>query len=243
VIGQLRSELLKQRSTETTLYLSLAMFGLVALAVTMHAVALGADQLSTRTHQLEVFQVGSRAGMLFAGLAGAIAVTAELRYGTIRPTFLVTPRRSPVLAAKLGIGTLVGILFGLIAEALMVADAGVAFAARGIDNQLTAGDYAQLLTGGATAAAFWAAAGVGIGALVRNQVGAVVGLCAWMFVVESVSESFVPGAARFMPGGAGLSLAGNSEELSAAVAALLLVLYAAAAAAGGWRATLRRDVE
>jgi ABC-2 type transport system permease protein len=242
VIGQLRSELLKQRSTETTLYLFLAMFGLVALAVTMHVLALGADDLSTRTRQLEVFQVGSRAGMLFAGLAGAIAITAELRYGTIRPTFLITPRRSPVLAAKVAIATLVGIAFGLIAEGLMVADASVGFAARGIDNQLTGGDYLQLLTGGAAAAAFWAAAGVGVGALVRNQVGALVGLCAWMFLVETTSESFVPGFARFLPGSAGNALAGNSDKLSAAGAALLLLLYAAAAAAAGWRTTLRRDI-
>jgi ABC-2 type transport system permease protein len=243
VSGHLRSELLKQRSTQTTLYLFLAMFGLVALAVTMHVIALSTDDLSTRTHQLEVFQVGTRAGMLFAGLAGAIAITAEIRYGTIRPTFLVTPRRGPVLAAKLTVSVLVGIIFGLLAEALMAADAAVAFATRGIDNQLTGGDYLQLLTGGAGAAALWAAAGVGIGALFRNQVGALVGLCAWMFVVESVSESFVPDfAARLLPGGAGLALAGNSDELSAALGALLLVLYAAAAAAAGWLATLNRDV-
>jgi ABC-2 type transport system permease protein len=243
VIGQLRSELLKQRSTETALYLFVAMFALVALAVTMHVVALGADQLSSRTHQLEVFQVGSRAGMLFAGLAGAIAITAELRYGTIRPTFLVTPRRSPVLAAKLAISGIVGLAFGLLAEILMTVDAAVAFSARGIDNQLTVGDYMQLLTGGAAAAALWAAAGVGVGALVRNQVGALVGLCAWMFLVEGTLEGFVPGFGRLMPGGAGLALAGNSDELSAAVGALLLILYAATASAAGWRLTLRRDVE
>jgi ABC-2 type transport system permease protein len=242
VIGQLRSELLKQRSTQATLYLFLAMFGLVALAATLHAVALSADELSTRTHQLEVFQVGSRAGMLFAGLAGALALTAEIRYGTIRPTFLVTPRRGPVLAAKLAIGALVGIVFGLLAEGLMIADATIAFAARGIDNQLTGGDYLQLLAGGAAAAALWAAAGVGIGALVRNQVAALVGLCAWMFVVESVSESFVPGFGRLLPGGAGIALAGHRDDLPAAVGALLLLLYAAAAAAAGWRSTLRRDI-
>jgi ABC-2 type transport system permease protein len=242
VIGQLRSELLKQRSTQTTLYLFLAMFGLVALAVTMHVLALSADDLSSRVRQLEVFQVGSRAGMLFAGLAGTIAITAEIRYGTIRPTFLVTPRRGPVLAAKLAIGVLVGIVFGVIAEALMAADASVGFAARGIANQLTGGDYLQLLAGGGAAAAFWAAAGVGIGAVVRNQVAALVGLCTWMFVVETTAESFVPGAARFLPGSAGNALAGNSDELSAAVAALLLLLYATAAAAVGWRSTLRRDI-
>jgi ABC-2 type transport system permease protein len=242
VTGQLRSELLKLRSTQTTLILFLAMFGLVAFAVAMHALALDADQLGSRSHQLEVFQVGTKAGMLFAGLAGAIAITAELRYGTIRPTFLVTPTRGPVIAAKLAVSGLVGIVFGLLAEALMAVAATVAFAGRGIDIQLTAGDYVQLLTGGAAAAALWAAAGVGVGALVRNQVGAVVGLCAWMFVVESVTEGFVPDAARLLPGGVGLALAGNSEELSAAVAALLLVLYTAAVSAGGLLATLRRDI-
>jgi ABC-2 type transport system permease protein len=242
VSGQLRSELLKQRSTQTTLYLFLAMFGLVALAVTMHVLALGAEDLSTRTHQLEVFQVGTRAGMLFAGLAGAIAVTAEIRYGTIRPTFLVTPRRGPVLAAKLAIGTLVGFVLGLLAELLMAADAAVAYAARGIDNELTGGDYVQLLAGGAATAALGAAAGVGVGALVRNQVAVLVGLCAWMFLVESVSESFVPDFGRLLPGGAGLALAGNSDDLSAAVGALLLILYAAGSSAAGWLVTLRRDI-
>jgi ABC-2 type transport system permease protein len=240
--GQLRSELLKQRSTQTTLLLFLAMFGLVAFAVAMHLLALDADQLATRSHQLQVFQVGTRAGMLFAGLAGAIAITAEIRYGTIRPTFLVTPRRSPVIAAKLVISGLAGIAFGLLAEALMAGAATVGLAARGIDNQLTGGDFVQLLAGGAAAAALWAAIGVGVGALVRNQVGAVVGLCVWMFLVESVSEGFVPDAARLLPGGVGLALAGNSDELSAAVGALLLVLYAAAVSAAGWLETLRRDI-
>ena len=240
--GQLRAELLKQRSTPTTLFLFLAMFGLVAFAVGLHVLALGADQLSTRSHQLEVFQVGTRAGMLFAGLVGAITITAEIRYGTMRSTFLVTPRRGPVIAAKLAVSGLAGVVFGLLAEGLMAGAATVAFAARGIGIELTGGDYVQLLLGGAAAAALWATIGLGVGALVRNQVGAVVGLCAWMLLVESLSEGFVPGAGRFLPGAVGLELAGNLDELPAAVAALLLVLYAAATSAAGWRATLRRDI-
>jgi hypothetical protein len=241
VTGQLRAELLKQRSTQTTLLLFLAMFGLVALVITMHVLALSVADLSTAAQQLEEFQVGSRAGMLFAGLVGAIAITAEIRYGTIRPTFLVTPRRGPVIAAKLAISALVGTVFGLLAEGLMAADAAVGLAARGIDIQLTGGDYLQLLAGGATAAALWAAGGVGVGALVRNQVGAVAGLCAWMFLVESTTESFIPDLGRLLPGGAGNALAGNTDELSAAVGGLFLVLYAAAVSAAGWLAILRRD--
>src|SRR5262249_32844340 len=87
--GQLRSELLKQRSTQTPLFLFLAMVGLVALAVALHVLAISKPHLSSNAQQLEVFQVGTRAGMLFAALAGALAITAEIRYGTIRPTFLV----------------------------------------------------------------------------------------------------------------------------------------------------------
>jgi ABC-2 type transport system permease protein len=242
MIGQLRAELVKQRSTQTTLLLFVAMVGLVAFAVAMHVLTLSDADLSTRAGQLEVFQVGTRAGLLFAGLAGAIAITAEIRYGTIRPTFLVTPRRGPVIAAKLAVSALVGVGFGLLAEALMSAAATAGLAARGITNQLTGGDYLQLLTGGAAAAALWAAAGVGVGALVRNQVGAIVGLCAWMFIIEAVTEGFVPDAARYLPGGLGNALAGNTADPSLAVATILLVGYAAAAAAAGWIATLRREV-
>ncbi len=242
MIGQLRAELVKQRSTQTTLFLLLAMAGLVALAVGMHVLAPAADQLLSRSHQLQVFQVGTRAGMLFAALAGAIAVTAEIRFGTIRPTFLVTPSRGPVVGAKLAVSAGVGFAFGLLAEALMSGAATAAFSARGIPNQLTHGDYLQLIAGGAGAAAFWGVIGVGVGALVRNQVGALVGLCAWMLLVENLFEGFLPGAARFFPGGVGLALAGNSEQLAAAAGTALLVAYTAVTAAAGWLATLRRDV-
>jgi hypothetical protein len=240
--GQLRSELLKQRSTQATLFFCLALAGLVALAVALHVLALDKTRLATNAHQLEVFQVGTRAGMLFAALAGALAITSEIRFGTIRPTFLVEPRRSPVLAAKLAVGALTGLVYGLLAEGLMATFAAIGFSLRGIPNQLTGSDYTRILLGGAAAAALWAILGVGVGALVRNQVATLVGLCAWMFLVESVSEGFVPNAAKLMPGGAGLSLAGNEHKLSLGLAALLLITYTAAAAAAGWVTTLRRDV-
>jgi ABC-2 type transport system permease protein len=242
MIAQVRSELFKQRSTQTALFLFLAMVGLVALAVAMHVLALGETQLATNVHQLEVFQIGTRAGMLFAALGGALAITSEIRFGTIRPTFLVQPRRGPVITAKFIVGALTGLFYGLLAEGLMAGFAAIAFSIRGIPNELTSSDYLRILLGGASAAALWAVLGVGVGALVRNQVATLVGLCAWMFLIESVSEGFVPGAAKLMPGGAGLSLAGNEHKLSIGTAALLLVTYAAATAASGWITTLRRDV-
>jgi ABC-type transport system involved in multi-copper enzyme maturation permease subunit len=239
--GQLRAEMLKQRSTQTTLFLFLAMFGLVALASALHVLAPSPSELASRSHQLEVFEVGTRVGMLFAALVGAIAITAEIRYGTIRPTFLATPRRGPVIAAKLAVSGLAGLVFGLLAEGLMAAMTTAALALRGIPNQLDSGDYLQLLVGGTAAAALWATIGLGIGALVRNQVGTLVALCAWILLIENLLL-FVPDVARYAPGAAGLALAGRPDELPAAAGALMLILYAVAASAGGWLATLRRDV-
>jgi ABC-2 type transport system permease protein len=243
VTRQLRAELFKQRSTQTTLLLLLAMFGLVALAIAIHVLAPSSSFLSTRSRQLEVFEVGTRIGMLFAGLVGAMAITAEIRYGTIRPTFLVTPRRGPVIAAKLAVSGLAGILFGLLAEGLGAAAATAAFSARGIENQLSGSDYAQLLVGGTAASALWATIGLGVGALVRNQVGTVVGLCAWILLVENLI-AFDPDTSRFAPGAAALALAGKTGDgvLAPAAAALVLVLYGAALSAAGWLATLRRDI-
>jgi ABC-2 type transport system permease protein len=237
----LRSELLKQRSTETTFFLFLTMVGLVALASILHVLAPSASDLASRNHQLEVFEVGTRVGMLFAGLAGALTITAELRYGTIRPTFLVTPRRERVLAAKLAVSGLAGLVFGLLAEGLMAAAVTAALSARGIPNQLGGGDYAELLIGGTAAAALWATIGLGVGAVVRNQVGTLVGLCAWILLVENLLD-FLGNANRFTPGGAGLALAGRPDELPTILGALVLVLYAVAVSAAGSLATVRRDI-
>ena len=239
---QLRAELLKQRSTRTMLFLFLAMIGLVALASALHVLAPSPAELATRSHQIEIFEVGTRVGMLFAGLVGAIAITSEIRYGTIRPTFLVTPARGLVVAAKLAVSGLGGLLFGLLAEGLMASMTTAALAIRGIPNELETGDYVQLLAGGTGAAAVWATVGLGIGALVRNQISTLVGLCAWILLVENLLL-LVPAVGRYAPGAAGLALAGRPDELSAPAGAFMLILYAALASAGGWLATLRRDVD
>src|SRR5262249_45534874 len=105
------------------------MVGLVALATALHVLAPSAPDLASLRHQLQVFEVGTRVGMLFAALVGALAITAEIRYGTIRPTFLVTPSRGPVLAAKLAVGAAAGILFGLLAVASMAGATTVALSA------------------------------------------------------------------------------------------------------------------
>lgn len=240
---QLRSELLKLRTTRTSLILFGAMVVLVALVVSMHVIAPEAASLAGREAQMKVFEVGSIVGMLFGALFGANAIAAEFRYGTIRPTFLVTPRRWPVIAAKFVAAALMGIVLGLVAEALMTGTAAAAFSARGITNLLTAGDYARLFLGGPAAAALFAVIGVGVGSLIRNQAATLVTLFAWLFLVESILRGFVPGFSRFMPGSAGLSMTGQAggQLLATATGTLVVIAYVVVIGAAGW-AAVRRDV-
>ncbi len=233
--AQLRSELFKQRSTRTGLALFGAMFSLVLLAVLLHGFGLAAENVDNTSEQLMVFGRGEFLGALFAALLGAMSITGEIRHGTIRPTFLVTPSRGRVVAAKVSVSGLIGAGFGLAAGALAAGVGTAALRLRGIEVRLDSGDYALLIAGGAIAGALWAAIGVGVGALVRNQVAAMVGICAWLLFVEGLLVGDVADVAevgRFAPGAAGEAISGQNQDtlLAPALALVVLTLYAVAAA-------------
>ena len=241
----LRTELLKLRTTKTVLGLVAAMVGLVLVAVILHALGLPLARVSTSTGQLMVLlEGGATIGVLFAGLLGALSLTGEFRHGTIRPTFLAMPQRGRVLAAKAVTSVVVGAALGLMAAGVAAAVGSAAMAGRGAAIHLGSNDYTRLLLGGAAGAALMAAIGLGVGALVRNQVAAVVGMFVWLLFVENILADSVPSVSRYMPGALARALAGNrSGQLhSVPLALLLLVAYAAAIAVTGWRTTLRRDV-
>jgi hypothetical protein len=247
VKAQLRAELLKQRSTPTNLGLFSAMLGLVLLAVLLHGFGLPVENLDRSSEQLTLaFGWGERLGALFAALLGAMSITAEIRHGTIRPTFLVTPWRRRVVAAKVLASTLIGAGFGLAAGAVAAGVGTAALRARGIDVRPDAGDYALLVAGGAAAAALWAAIGVSLGAIVRNQAPTLVGLCAWLLFVEGLLLDIadVADVGRFGPGAAAAAISGQDPDtlLAPALGLVVLALYAAAATVVGSLATTRRDV-
>jgi ABC-2 type transport system permease protein len=249
VTAQLRSELLKQRSTLTNLGLLSAMLGLVLLAVLLHGLALPAENVDSTSEQLTlVVGWGEKLGVLFAGLLGAMSITSEIRHGTIRPTFLVTPQRARVLAAKVLASMFFGAGFGLVATALAVGVGSAALRARGIESPLDEGNYALFLAGATAAAALWAAIGVGLGAVVRNQVPTLIGICAWLLFVEGLLVGDLFGAlgdvGRFAPGAAAAAVSGLGPDKLVAPAAglVLLALYAGAAVVAGSLATARRDV-
>jgi ABC-2 type transport system permease protein len=247
--AQLRSELLKQWSTRTNLGLLAAMIVLVLAAVLLHGLVLPARDILGRADQLElVVGWGEKLGVLFAGLLGAMSMTTEFRHGTIRPTFLVAPRRPRVVVAKVVAGILYGAGFGLTATAVAVGAGTVVLESRGIENRIDLGAYSLFLVGGAVGAALWAVLGVGVGALLRNQVPVLIGLCAWLLFIEGLLLGDLFGAigsvSRFAPGTAAAAGSGlhAGDLLPPALALSLLAFYAAAAATLGAITTARRDV-
>lgn len=245
----LRSELLKLQTSKTTLGLTAGMLALVAFVVLLHGFAIPDDDV-TRNDEMRVFGLAGL-GAVFASLLGALSITEEIRNGTIRPTFLATPRRSRVLAAKLVAVAAVGVLFGAASAALAIGLGNVSLSARGIPVQLDGGDYARLVAGSVVAAALWAPLGLGLGALLRNPVATLVGLTAWMLFIETLVLGQLPKIGRYLPGSAAGAIGGatitgqiptDPALLAPALGALLLLAYAAFATVAGIVATDRRDV-
>jgi ABC-type transport system involved in multi-copper enzyme maturation permease subunit len=242
----IHSEWLKQRSTRTSLGLFAATLGLVLLAVLLHSL-LPAEELGNARIQLMVLGRGEFLGALFAALLGALSITAEIRHGTIRSTFLFSPRRARVIAAKVSVGIAIGAGLGLVAGAVAVSAGIAAFRARGIDLQLDGTEQVLLVAGSGAAAALWAAIGVGIGALVGHQVPALVGICAWLLFVEGLLAGDLVGlgdVGRLLPGSAAAAISGQDPGtlLAPAAGLALLAAYAAATALVGALAISRRDI-
>lgn len=243
MIAQTKAELLKVRSTRTTIGLVLGMVALVLLVVLLTGLLSDARSLSTREDQRMLFSAGSLAGV-FSALAGVLLVTSEYRFGTIRPTFLFTPRRSRVHIAKLIAGLLAGLVFGVAGAAIGLALGSVILSGRGISSVLTGGEIVQLVLGTLASVALWGAIGVGLGAIIRNQVAAVITLLAWGFVVDNLVFGLVPAVGRFMPTRAQDSLIGSTTThlLPAAAGGAVLLAWAALLAIAGLMLNARRDV-
>jgi hypothetical protein len=249
MIAQLRSELFKQRTTRTARILLSSMVGVTVLVVCLHVFTLKATDLSQAANQPKVFGWGTTIGALFAALAGAIGITAEFRHGSIRPTLLTNPNRPQVLLAKATASAIAGLAIGLLAAGSVAAIGSAGFTLRGIHIALTAGNFVQMIAGGAAGAALWAILGTGLGALLRGQVGAVIGLCVWLLLIETILIGNLPAAGKYAPGASDGALArvmpnaATATLLAPILGALLLAGYATVLTAAGRLAIERRDID
>ena len=240
---QLLSELRKMRSTRTNLGLLAGMVGLIVLTVLLTGFIPNATELAQHDNQHTLVSAGTSAG-LFAALIGVMAITSEFRHGTIRPTFVVTPHRTRVIVAKALTSLLMGVLFGLAAIALSFGLGYAVLAVRGIPLELGTNHILLLVFGTPLMTALWAELGVGLGAIVKNQVLAVIGLIIWTLVIENILSGLVPDVGRFTLFGVSDAVtAGVSEHVLPPIAGgMLLIGYVVALVTAGSLLVARRDV-
>jgi ABC-2 type transport system permease protein len=240
------SELLKLRTTRTFLAL---MAGSLALIVVISVPAAAAGSFETAGTPGRALLGVAGLAQLFALVIGVIGVTTEFRHGTITPSLLVEPRRTRLMAAKLAAELIAGLALGVVCYTVCAAVVAVILSGRGIATGFTSGDWIGAVIGGAVATMLYAALGLGVGAMIRNQAGAIVAVLAWIFVIEPLL-GIIPGGfgdaiKRYGLSGVGSSLArtaGHPNRIGQLPAGLLLLGYTLALVVVGTTLVRRRDV-
>lgn len=236
------SEIFKLRTTRT-------FYGLVggALGLVLVIVILVSALVKFSASDRPLNDMMGVAGLVqaFVLVLGILSVTSEFRHGTITPSLLVVPDRLRLVIAKLFASVLTGLVVGLVATGLTALIVKGIGSVRDFD---TSGDVLKLVAGGTLATGLWAALGVGLGALVRNQVGAIVGSLVYLFVIESL-VGIIPGVDDIVPkyglGGVSNALSGTdsgTDVLDQLPGGLLFAGYCAVFLVAGLALMRRRDI-
>ncbi len=256
----LRSEVRKLTSTRMLLGLTLGGIGLVVFYVMVIVFTAGDRKagndalvsLSDAASVRAVYGVPFEVGYLMPLLMGVFIISGEFRHRTITPTFLVTPRRWRVLAAKALVAAGAGVVMGVVLTAVATGLGAALIAAKGYPVRLGSDGVPRLLVLMCVGLGVWAVFGLGFGALLRNQVAAVVVAIVLVTVVEGLLAVFLRWVhlgvvARLLPAAASNAMVQPSnvtplDLLPWWAGGLVLLGWGIVSAFLGSLLTLRRDV-
>ncbi len=243
-----RAEFLKLRTTQVWFWLLLADVVVGALIVIG---SLASNAVKNANDVPDIFATANGA-LLFVIVLGILGVTTEYRYQTITPTVLATPSRWALVSAKFVTYALVGFTYGVACIAVQLAIAVPWLSAKDITFDLARSDLQHTIFSLPAVFALFAVLGVGIGALVRNQVLALTLSIVFLLVIQNLVAA-IPGvlhAWNYLPAGATTAIlyphdrTGPSGvvETSAATGFVVLLLWAAIPAALGAAVSMNRDI-
>ncbi len=279
MIKLIRSELLKIRTTNLWWIFLILVVGFTGLALLItvlqaheyltatpnfgngaQAARLKAEWEAQRNvpgQAANIYTSGQYFGLLFVLIMGALVVTNEFFHQTATTTFLTTPRRTRVIAAKLIAGIGMGAGFWLVTTLIDVAVGSIALNSWGYGPQLGTGTVWRAILLNLLGYGIWAVFGIGLGVLVRSQIGTVVLSIVIYFVTGTLAQGiasvldqllhwhWVLKVVVALPGTAsqlmieGVKLSGNPPQW---VGGLVLAGWGVAAAVVGTLLTRRRDI-
>ena len=240
----IQTELLALR-TIRTLWILAALTVLVTLVLALTPVIdsgkHGAASIGTSAAMLAVLEAIAK-GNVVVLLLGVLTVTSEFRHGMATVTFLQTPRRLRVIAAKAVAVIVVGSALAVVNLAVALA---VGLPTGAVQLSMLNGDVRLHVLGLVLAYPAYGALGVGVGALLIYQPVAVVLPLAWLLVEHGLADN-LPRTVRPWSLSAvtsALANAGNVEAVLPVLAGGLALLgYAALLLSLGAARVLRRDI-
>ena len=193
-------------------------------------------------------------GYLFALIIGILIMTNEYRHGTAVGTFLVTPKRSTVLFAKLIAASFAGLVVQVFSFIFAVSSGFIALNFFEPHAPVPMELLWKVFRASVISGLVLGIVGVGLGALVKNQIAAVTGAVIWTLIVEGLVVAFVESIGKYLPAGAITGLVdvdfGENDfnfsienYLTPGPATLVLLGYAALFSLIAMRTTLRRDLD
>ena len=235
-----RAELLKLRTTRT--FLGYAAAG-VLLTLAGVLISILSGDPATVQDKRDAIAVGSAISAIVL-LYGIVGSASEYRHHTLAPALLVAPGRARLLTARMLAYGVAGLVLGALMLVIALA-VGLPLLAGQPGPDLGGSDYAEIVGGGLVACALTAMLGVGWGALIANQVFAVISAIVWLFILEPLVSPISEDAYAYTISQTATALAGASGDgKTLGWGAALAVLAAWTAAFVGVAAAVdsRRDV-
>lgn len=249
MIRLVRAELLKLRTTQVWFWMLLA-----AIAVTvLFTVGQLASHDGVRTYNDAVNALtASGITYIVVFVLGVLGVTTEFRYQTITPSVLVTPSRWSLVTAKIITYALVGAIYAVVCVVIELAIALPWISSKGIDISLTSPHMPRAILSVFGVVALFGIVGIGIGALLRNQIVAVTVGVIFLLILNNVIAA-IPGVRvifPYTPNGAVsaiFTITGDRTQdgftlLPAGGAVVVLLLWAFIPAIVGAAFSMNRDI-
>ncbi|KOU41484.1 hypothetical protein ADK55_28800 [Streptomyces sp. WM4235] len=149
---------------------------------------------------LEMSFVSTGLARITVLVLGVLLITSEFGSGQALSTFTAVPRRWQVLAGKATVLSGTVLVVGTLSAAALLAVARVLFAQHGITVTTSTETQVRLVFGSGLQLALSALMALGLGALIRSSVGAIVSVLAVFLVLPTLSftlgrvQPYLPGA-------------------------------------------------
>jgi hypothetical protein len=244
----LKAELIKVRTTRTFIGLVGAAIVTSLLITVLVGLLVDEDELNPLR---DVFN--SDTSGLFIMILALIGITGEWRHRTITSSLLAAPDRLRFLAAKMFAFAVAGLVLSVLLSIAIAVAGYIVVSIRDVSAP-SFGDLIDQYARNAGLAFLAGGFGVGIGAIVRNQIAAIIGVLIVILVIEPVLLGLAPEVGRYSPfsalpvAAAGLdpSDAGMPDDVdlvAPGLAVVLLLAWIGAAFSLGYATLKLRDLE